>query len=121
MITGRFKYDPELRFTASGKAVMTFTLIVSPGINPKQPEYSCVVWQDLAEAIANDDRFFQNREAEYSVAGYWKDRDWVNRHTGEKGRVREYIVQKIWAPNDKSVTYSAGFKRGLYGVDEASS
>lgn len=121
MITGRFKYDPELRFTVNGKAVMTFTIIVNAGIDPAQPEFPCVVWQSLAVSIAEDDRFFQDREAEYSVAGYWKDREWVNQQTGEKERIREYIVQKIWAPNDKSVTYSAGFKRGLFRMDEASS
>lgn len=109
MLTGTFKYDPELRFTVSGKAMMTFTLIVSMGEEPR--EYPCVAWEQLAENIANDDRFFNRREDMYSVAGYWKKRSWVNRETGKKIEVNEYIVQKIWAPNDNQIAYSAGVKK----------
>lgn len=102
MLTGKFKYDPELRYTANGKAVMSFILIVNPAITGgENHEYPCIAWESLATAIASDDRFFNDRQAEYSVAGYWKDREWINRHTGEKGRVREYIVQKIWGPDDR--------------------
>ena len=109
MLTGTFKYDPELRFTAGGKAVMSFVLIINRGISGDEiHEYPCVVWEKLAETIARDERFFNDRQAEYSVAGYWKDRDWVNHHTGEKSRVREYIVQKIWGPGDQhAVEYKA--------------
>lgn len=108
MLMGTFKYDPELRYTVSGKAMMTFTLIVY--IDKRDTEYHCVAWEQLAVDIASDDRFFNNRQAVYSVAGYWNKRSWVNRHTGEKVEVNEYIVQKIWAPNDTSIAYSAGVR-----------
>lgn len=100
MLTGKLVYDPELRFTASGIACMTFQLRVSPGIDPKEPVFTCLIWAEFATVVAKDERFFGNRDAEYSVDGVFRPRTYRIRD-GETRRVVEYVVRKIWAPGDR--------------------
>lgn len=53
-LVGRFVKDPELRYTAEGKAVATFTLAVRNPFKPDEPDYPrCVIWNQGAELVAN--------------------------------------------------------------------
>lgn len=90
MLTGTLPYDPELRFTRSGLALLTFDLACDGSI------IRCVAWRDLAEKIANNDKFFRNRTGLYSVNGYWKKREWIDYKTGEKQFINEYVIRHMW-------------------------
>lgn len=55
VLVGRMTRDPELRRTASGKAVTSFTLAVNrikQGNEQKADFISCVVWDKVAENTA---------------------------------------------------------------------
>lgn len=58
-LTGRLTRDPELRTTATGKQVVTFTLAVQKRYKPQdesQPDASfidCVAWGQQAEFLCN--------------------------------------------------------------------
>ena len=86
MITGQIVYDPELRFTPSGKALLNFDLETLDGT------VHCVAWESVAEDIAEDDDFFHSPNV--ILDGYFKSREWVNRD-GEKVTRKEYTIKSI--------------------------
>lgn len=52
-IMGRLTKAPELKYTTTGKAVMSFTLAVD-GFKKEDTDFiNCVVWDKTAEYIAN--------------------------------------------------------------------
>lgn len=58
ILVGRLTKDPELRYTASGVAVASFTLAVNRTFTNQQGEreadfVNCVVWRRAAENVAN--------------------------------------------------------------------
>jgi single-strand DNA-binding protein len=58
ILVGRLTKDPDLRYTANGIAVATFTLAVDRGFTNAQGEketdfINCVVWRKPAENVAN--------------------------------------------------------------------
>ncbi len=58
VLVGRLTKDPDLRYTANGIAVATFTLAVDRGFTNAQGEretdfINCVVWRKPAENVAN--------------------------------------------------------------------
>ena len=58
VLVGRLVRDPELRYTASGKAVSSFTLAVNRRFGSRQGEKEAdfidiVTWEKTAEACAN--------------------------------------------------------------------
>lgn len=57
-LVGRLTKDPDLRYTASGTAVATFTLAVNRNFtnqsgNRKADFINCVIWRKPAETMAN--------------------------------------------------------------------
>ena len=62
VMVGRMTRDPELRRTGSGAAVTSFTLALNRNYNSadgQQADYiSCVVWNKVAENVAQFKRFF---------------------------------------------------------------
>jgi single-strand DNA-binding protein len=56
-LAGRLTKDPELKYTASGVAVVTFTLATDRDykVNEEYPTdfLNCVAWRQTAETIAN--------------------------------------------------------------------
>jgi single-strand DNA-binding protein len=58
VLVGRLTKDPELRYTASGVAVATFTLAVNRPFSNQQGNreadfINCVIWRKHAENVAN--------------------------------------------------------------------
>lgn len=58
VLVGRLTKDPELRYTANGIAVTSFTLAVSRPFKNNQGNreadfINCVVWKKQAENVAN--------------------------------------------------------------------
>jgi single-stranded DNA-binding protein len=91
MITGTIIEPPVLRFTSNGKALCKFTFQCPL---PDAKPWACVAWEDIAEQIANNDKYFRPN-AEITVAGYWKNSTWVTDDDWTVSR-REYIIQRVW-------------------------
>lgn len=70
-ITGPLEWDPELRYTPTGTAVMTFQI----------NSLRCEAWQGLAEEMATDERM--RNGAVYTVTGAKKERVWKDREDVE--------------------------------------
>lgn len=52
VLVGRMTKDPELRRTASGKAVTSFSLALDRGFNSEEADFiPCVVWNKVAENV----------------------------------------------------------------------
>lgn len=91
MVTAIITEAPELRFTASGKSVLTMSIFAPRlGENP----VPAVAWQEQAELIANDDDYFKTG-ATITVSGYFKTRKWRNQDNVEVSR-REFTIQAVY-------------------------
>ena len=94
---GRLTKDPELRTTASGTSVVSFSLAVERDFkNPQTGEkdtdfFDCVAWRNTAEYIAK--YFAKGRMA--VVEGQLQTRWWED-NGGIKRRAIELIVSNIY-------------------------
>lgn len=87
VLTGTITYDPELRFTPSGKSLCTFRLVVD---KKGEETVSCQAWEALGETIINrDDKY--KRGTEVTVSGYYKIREFDGKP------YKEFIVKSIHA------------------------
>ena len=88
-IMGRLTRDPELRRTASGVAVASFTVAVDRDFAEKGKEketdfIECVAWRQTGEFVSN--HFTKGRMIVVSgrlQIRKWKDKDGNNRYTAE--------------------------------------
>lgn len=94
---GRLTKDPELRSTASGTSVVSFSLAVERDFkNPQTGEkdvdfFDCVAWRNTADYIAK--WFSKGRMA--IVEGQFQTRWWEDKG-GIKRRAIELIVSNIY-------------------------
>ena len=74
---GRLTRDPEVRYTASGKAVCTFSIAVDDGYgeNKKAYFFPVVVWNKSAEACGNS----LNKGSKVAVTGKLTSRQYDNK------------------------------------------
>lgn len=79
-IVGRLARDPEMRFTAQGKAVCTFSIPVQERKDDETVWYKVTAWEKQAEVIN-----------QYAAKGTWivvrgvpKIETWDDKATGEK-------------------------------------
>ena len=74
---GRLTRDPEVRYTASGKAVCTFSIAVDDGYgeNKKAYFFPVVVWNKSAEACGNS----LHKGSKVAVTGKLTMRQYDNR------------------------------------------
>jgi len=93
MISGEIQGTPELRFTVSGHPLLTMDVLVQIG-KVKSHTFRVVAWDDIAEAIANDDKYFKSG-ARISVEGYHKTYTWTDHRTGEKHFEPQYVVTTV--------------------------
>lgn len=96
IITGRFVRDPELRTTASGVAVTSFTLAVerdraeSDG-NRATDFIDCVAWRQLAEFVC---RYFTKGQMA-TVSGRLQRRSYEDK-SGAKRSAVEVIADEVY-------------------------
>lgn len=96
IITGRFVRDPELRTTASGVAVTSFTLAVerdraeSDG-NRAADFIDCVAWRQLAEFVC---RYFTKGQMA-TVSGRLQRRSYEDK-SGAKRSTVEVIAGEVY-------------------------
>ncbi|MBQ8928928.1 MAG: single-stranded DNA-binding protein [Oscillospiraceae bacterium] len=102
VLMGRLARDPELRRTASGTAVTSFTLAVDRRFTNRETGertadfIDCVAWRQTGENIA---RFFSKGQM-CAVTGSLQIRDWTDRD-GNKRRSAEVVVDNFYFPESK--------------------
>ena len=94
-IAGRFTRDPELRRTATGKAVASFTLAVDRD-GEGCDFIPCVAWEKTAEHIAN--YFYKGKMA--LVSGRLQQREYTDKE-GRKRTAYEVVVGRIYFADKK--------------------
>lgn len=94
ILIGRLTRDPELRFTASGKAVANFTLAVDrgwggPGSEKETDFIDVVVWERQAETVAQ----FLKKGRLACAEGRLQIRQFE--HEGQKRRAAEVVANRV--------------------------
>ena len=97
-ISGRFTRDPELRRTATGKAVASFALAVDRD-GEGCDFIPCVAWEATAERVAN--YFYKGKMA--LVTGRLQQRDYTDKE-GRKRTAYEVVVGRIYFTDKKEET-----------------
>lgn len=97
MLIGNVGKDPEMRYTASGSAVTTFSLAVNRTFNSSEGErreetdwFEIVTWQKLAELCS---QFLQKGRQAY-VEGRLQTRSWEGQD-GQKHYRTEVVAQTV--------------------------
>ena len=101
-IMGRLTRDPELRRTASGLAVTSFSVAVdrdfgkSENGEKKTDFFDCVAWRNTAEFASK----YLTKGRMVVVSGRLEFRDW-NDKDGNKRRSAEVIVDNVYFADSK--------------------
>lgn len=93
-LVGNMTRDPELRRTATGKAVTTFTLAlnrIKSSSDGQQADYiSCVVWDKIAESTAQ----YCSKGSKVGVVGHLQSRSYDNAQ-GQRVYVTEVVCEQV--------------------------
>ncbi|MBR5199234.1 MAG: single-stranded DNA-binding protein [Bacteroidales bacterium] len=101
-IMGRLTRDPELRRTASGVAVTSFTIACDRDFNPKDGSeketdfIDCNAWRNTAEFVAK--HFSKGSMA--VVSGRLQIRNWTDKE-GNKRRNAEVVADSVYFGDSK--------------------
>lgn len=126
VLMGRLTRDPELRRTANGTAVASFTLAVDRDFTPKDAEkevdfIDCVAWRHTAEFVGK--HFTKGRMA--VVSGRLQVRGYTDKE-GNKRRVAEVVAENVYfadskkeASSDNSASNGGGYGGGYAPQIEA--
>lgn len=107
ILVGRLAQDPEVRYTANGKAVTTFSLAVNRRTGQGQQDSTdfipIVAWEKLAEIIGNN----LSKGRRILVEGRLQIRAY-EAQDGQKRRVAEVIAQNIEFLDSNRATGASG-------------
>lgn len=100
-LMGRMTRDPELRHTASGTAVASFTLAVDRDFKDKDGNretdfIDCTIWKGGAEFVS---RYFAKGSMAV-VVGSLQLRDWTDRD-GNKRRSAQVVAENVYFGDSK--------------------
>lgn len=92
VLIGRLARDPELRFTASGKAVATFSIAVNrPFSKTNEADFfNVVVWGKVAENCAN----YLSKGRLVGVEGRLQSRSYETQN-GDKRYITEIVANQV--------------------------
>ncbi|MEO1769138.1 MULTISPECIES: single-stranded DNA-binding protein [Enterococcus] len=95
VLVGRLTKDPDLRYTASGTAVATFTLAVNRNFtnqsgNREADFINCVIWRKSAETLAN----YARKGTLLGVTGRIQTRNYENQQ-GQRVYVTEVVADNF--------------------------
>ncbi|WP_057766451.1 single-stranded DNA-binding protein [Companilactobacillus tucceti] len=95
VLVGRLTRDPELRYTANGAAVASFTVAVNRQFTNAQGEreadfINCVIWRKAAENFSN----FTNKGSLVGIDGRVQTRNYENQQ-GQRVYVTEVVVENF--------------------------
>lgn len=108
-IVGRLTKDPELRYTQSGTAVLSFTLASERSFKNQNGErdcdfIQCQAWKKTAEVIAN----YMTKGSMLGVTGSIQTRNYEN-NQGQRVYVTEVVVREVqFLDNKKDGQQSQG-------------
>ncbi|WP_249958843.1 single-stranded DNA-binding protein [Enterococcus sp. LX10] len=91
-LVGRLTKDPDLRYTANGTAVATFTLAVNRNFTNQNGEreadfINCVIWRKSAESFST----YTKKGTLVGIVGRIQTRNYENQH-GQRVYVTEVFV-----------------------------
>ena len=123
VLVGRLTKDPDLRYTASGTAVATFTLAVNRNFtnqsgNREADFINCVIWRKSAETLAN----YARKGTLLGVTGRIQTRSYDNQQ-GQRVYVTEVVADNFQLLESRSVclistvillTHSAQVQRSTF-------
>lgn len=95
VLVGRLTKDPDLRYTASGTAVASFTLAVNRDFKNADGEQeadfiNCVIWKKAAETLANHVKKGQ----QIDIVGRIQTRSYENQE-GQRVYVTEVVADRF--------------------------
>lgn len=95
VLVGRLTKDPDLRYTASGTGVATFTLAVNRNFtnqdgNRDADFINCVIWRKSAETLAN----YAKKGTLLGVTGRIQTRSYENQQ-GQRVYVTEVVAENF--------------------------
>ncbi|WP_288227975.1 single-stranded DNA-binding protein [uncultured Enterococcus sp.] len=95
VLVGRLTKDPDLRYTASGTGVATFTLAVNRNFtnqdgNREADFINCVIWRKSAETLAN----YAHKGTLLGVTGRIQTRSYENQQ-GQRIYVTEVVAENF--------------------------
>lgn len=95
VLVGHLTRDPELKFTANGAAVATFTLAVNRNFTNQSGEreadfVNCVIWRKPAETLAN----YAKKGTLLGVVGRIQTRNYENQQ-GQRVYVTEVVCDNF--------------------------
>lgn len=100
ILMGRLTKDPEMRHTATGKAVCSFTLAVDRRYGENETDFFVVqAWQKTAEFC---EKYFSKGQ-KVAVVGRLQNRSWED-NNGNKRSVTEVIAEEVFFAEKKQNT-----------------
>ena len=101
-LVGRLTKDPDLRYTASGTAVATFTLAVNRNFTNREADFiNCVIWRKPAETMAT----LAKKGSLIGVVGRIQTRTYDNQQ-GQRVYVTEVVADNFQLLENKAATES---------------
>lgn len=102
VLAGRLTRDPELKYTANGQAVATFSLAVNRNFTNQNGEreadfINCVIWRKPAETLAN----YAHKGTLLGVTGRIQTRNYENQQ-GQRVYVTEVVAENFYLLEKKS-------------------
>ncbi|MGJ0915769.1 single-stranded DNA-binding protein [Enterococcus avium] len=104
VLVGRLTKDPDLRYTASGTGVATFTLAVNRNFtnqdgNRDADFINCVIWRKSAETLAN----YAKKGTLLGVTGRIQTRSYENQQ-GQRVYVTEVVAENFQLLESRSAS-----------------
>lgn len=104
VLVGRLTKDPDLRYTANGQAVATFTLAVNRNFtnqsgNREADFINCVIWRKPAETLAN----YARKGTLLGVTGRIQTRNYENQQ-GQRVYVTEVVCENFQLLESRSAS-----------------
>ena len=116
-LLGRMVKEPELRYTPSGTAVVSFTLAVDRRFQKQGEErqadfINCIAWQKTAEFVAN---YFTKGQL-MALSGSIQVRTWDD-NEGHKRYATEVIADEVYFAESKKAEGAAPQKPAMPSAD----
>jgi len=120
VLVGRLTKDPDLRYTASGTAVATFSLAVNRNFTNQSGErdadfINCVIWRKSAETLAN----YARKGTLLGVTGRIQTRNYENQQ-GQRVYVTEVVAENFQLLESRSTSEQRrGNDNGDFGGNQS--
>ena len=116
ILVGRLTKDLDLRYTANGTAVATFSIAVNRSFTNQNGQrdadfINCVIWRKSAESMAN----FTRKGSLVGVEGHIQTRSYDNQQ-GQKVYVTEVVIESfsLLEPKNKDSNKESNNNRNDY-------